>query len=78
MACRCCEIKVTFSRKPKAAQCLKLIAYRQLLTQRLNSQTRHAGHDPASGVFLDSRPLPTKGQAYGNDNRNIFNCRSNK
>jgi hypothetical protein len=32
----------------------------------LNSaKPRHAGLDPASSVFLDSRPLPTKGHATG-------------
>jgi hypothetical protein len=40
-------------------------------------QTRHAGLDPASSVFLDSRPLPAKGQARGNDSFKLFNCRSN-
>ena len=44
----------------------------------LNSaKPRHAGLDPASSVFLDSRPLPAKGQARGNDNLEVFNCRSN-
>jgi hypothetical protein len=42
-----------------------------LLTWRLNSQLRHAGRDPASSLFLDSR-------LRGNDNPRVFNCRSNK
>ena len=33
-------------------------------------QTRHAGLDPASSVFLDSR-------LRGNDSFKLFNCRSN-
>ena len=50
----------------------------KLLTWRPNSQLRHAGLDPASSVFLDSRPLPEKGQARGNDNRDVSNRRSVK
>ncbi len=41
-----------------------------ILTWQLNSQLRHAGLDPASSVFLDSR-------LRGNDNRGVFNRRSN-
>jgi hypothetical protein len=48
-----------------------------LLTWRLNSQLRHAGLDPASSLFLDSRPLPAKGQARGNDNLLVFIRRGN-
>jgi len=51
--------------------CFYKIDWLLLLTRRLNSQTRHAGHDPASSVFLDSC-------FRRNDNRNILNCRSNK
>jgi hypothetical protein len=43
----------------------------EILTWRLNSQLRHAGRDPASSLFLDSR-------LRGNDNPRVFNCRSNK
>ena len=43
---------------------------RNILTWQLNSQLRHAGLDPASSVFLDSR-------LRGNDNRGVFNRRSN-
>ena len=42
-----------------------------ILTWRLNRQPRHAGLDPASSVFMDSR-------LRGNDNRGVFNRRSNK
>jgi hypothetical protein len=41
-----------------------------ILTWRLNSQLRHAGLDPASSVFLDSR-------LRGNDELRVFNRRSN-
>ena len=41
-----------------------------LLTWQLNSSTRHAGLDPASSAFLDSR-------LRGNDSFKVFNCRSN-
>jgi hypothetical protein len=43
----------------------------KLLTWRPNSQLRHAGLDPASSVFLDSR-------LRGNDNRDVSNRRSVK
>ena len=49
---------------------LLLIGILTILTWRLNSQLRHAGLDPASSVFLDSR-------LRGNDNRGVFNRRSN-
>jgi hypothetical protein len=42
-----------------------------ILTRRLNSQVRHAGLDPASSPFLDSR-------LRGNDNGGVFIRRSNK
>ena len=48
-----------------------------ILTWQLNSQLRHAGLDPASSVLLDSRPLPAKGQARGNNNLRVFIRRSN-
>ena len=41
-----------------------------LLTWRLNSQLRHAGLDPASSAFLDSR-------LCGNDSPRVFSHRSN-
>jgi len=49
---------------------IKKMCYRLLLTWRLNSQLRHAGLDPASSVFLDSR-------LRGNDELRVFNRRSN-
>ena len=48
-----------------------LVAFlRKVLTWRQNSQLRHAGLDPASSVFLDSR-------LRGNDNLRVFIRRSN-
>jgi len=56
------------NRRAALAYCLCLHA--GILTWRLNSQLRHAGLDPASSAFLDSR-------LRGNDNLRVFNHRSN-